>query len=138
MWLIFSVARTFIIKIPNFGPKNHEKNEPKSPKKRRKNEFLHPKIRYLDPPFSFYCIFMYKHFLEIKKIVKKNFKKSLKERFSFEKRYILKIFKTDIYSNNFCVYFADILKKICKNVNFLSKFPQMMGKKHKSLKKTDI
>ena len=54
-----SVARTFYLEIPNFEPKNHEKNEQKCSKKRKKHEFSAKISKNLTHPtifIAFLCI----------------------------------------------------------------------------------
>ena len=61
-------CQNFFLKITDVGPKKNEKNGPKSPKKREKNEFSTINCTNFDPPYYFYCIFMHEYFSKLKRL----------------------------------------------------------------------
>ena len=82
-YFMFSVARTFFLEIPNFGPKNHEKNEQKCSKKRKKHEFSANISRKMALPTLFIAFLCINFFKKLQKIGNIFQKKIVTENFSF-------------------------------------------------------
>ena len=104
-----SVTRTFFLKNTDVGPKKHEKNEPKSPKKRGKNGFLYLNFWYFDPPLFFIAFLCINIFQIIQKIGKIFRKKIRKKDFLFKKDFFWRCFGLTFWVKNLCIFWQKCL-----------------------------